>query len=651
MRPRSSEDRQSATDTTTDTIQESADADTTGEPSLESGERVPIDIRGAADHQNRNEYDLSLAEGGGLHNSIKSHPVLSRYSKRLEALNELSVSTLKGINQEIIVSMALTHLAELITFDFARVIEYDVWKGEGRPLGIHTDSDLKILDYTHKPITYFRGDENVDRFQRYVSDLESLPNPSELDRDLLSAGLRSYFRQALQLGNEVIGTLTVASRQKDAFTLEEMKIARDIVDLISLAVSQSRNNSERDRYEAELISAKNRAEEMARVKTAFLSNMSHEVRTPLSGIIGFAQIMRSELEGEMGEFASLIYDGGTRLLETINSVLDFAKLEAGQLSMVATPTDVNETIRETIKLLTGLAEKKNLPITQDLLDGPLYCTLDRSSLERILNNLIGNAIKFTEEGYIEVSTELTGEFGRIVISDTGPGISEEFMPDLFNEFYQEEMGNDRKHGGSGLGLAITRRLVDKMGGWIEVDNREIRGTTFAITFPITSMEESGINNGKVNSVLVVSGSDTINHLDYAALQHDMDVQTVPDLKVAVQHARHRRFDMVVVKMDHQDTEIEMERVRAVREIPEYDKVPFIALSDEPFSEMEQRMLAREFDGFSQSAEGLAGYLFRLQERNQQISESEAEAASASDAGAKQQSDDVQDHFPLWEDES
>ena len=492
------------------------------------------------------------------------------------------------------------------------------------------------------PITYFRGTDTVDRFQRYIPDLEHTASSGELDQDFLDAGLKSYFRQTLQIGDEVIGVLTVASRQIDAFSKDDMKIARDVVDLISLAVSQGRLDSERDRYEAELISAKDRAEEMARVKTAFLSNMSHEIRTPLSGIIGFAQVMRAELSGEMGEFATLIYDGATRLLDTISSVLDFAKLEAGKLSMVAHPTDVNQAIVETVKLLTPLAVKKGLPVTLKLLDEPLYCTLDRTSLDRILNNLIGNAIKFTDEGYVEISTELSEEFGRIVVSDTGPGISEEFMPDLFNEFYQEQMGVDRKHEGSGLGLAITRRLVDKMGGWIEVDNREVRGTSFAITFPISSMEDSEIGNGIVNSVLIVSDPETLSYTDYAALQHSMDLQTVPDVKSAVQHARHRRFDMVVVKMDEKDSDVELERIRSVREIPDYDKVPFIALSDESFSAQEQQILAREFDGFSHSDEGLAGYLFRIQEQNKEpVAKPVEEEPTSSEP----------DHFPVWDDES
>jgi CheY-like chemotaxis protein len=216
------------------------------------------------------------------------------------------------------------------------------------------------------------------------------------------------------------------------------------------------------------------------------------------------------------------------------------------------------------------------------------------------------------------------------------------MPDLFNEFYQEQMGVDRKHEGSGLGLAITRRLVDKMGGWIEVDNREVRGTSFAITFPISSMEDSEIGNGIVNSVLIVSDPETLSYTDYAALQHSMDLQTVPDVKSAVQHARHRRFDMVVVKMDDKDSDVELERIRAVREIPEYDKVPFIALSDESFSAQEQQILAREFDGFSHSDEGLAGYLFRIQELNKEpVAKPVEEEPTSSE----------RDHFPVWDDES
>jgi len=564
---------------------------------------------------------------------------LTRYTRRMEALNDLALAALRSVHQEVIVAKALDHLAELVDYDFAQVVEFDHWKGEGRVLGIQKDPGVEIPDVGHMPISYFRAGDKTDRFQKYLQDLITIAHPADLEQDFLAAGLRSYYRQSLMIGDQTLGVMMVASREANAYKETDLKAGRDVVDVMSLAISVHRHNDERDRYEAELIAAKDRAEEMARLKTAFLSNMSHEIRTPLSGMIGFAQVLEQELEGEMHEFATLISKGAKRLLDTINSVLDFAKLEAGQLSMVSTTTDVNETIRDAVKLLRPLAVQKDLQLELKLTDEAIQCTLDSASLERIINNLVGNAIKFTDEGYVEITTEILGEFGRMVVLDTGSGISEELMPNLFNEFHQGEMGEDREHEGSGLGLAITRHLVDKMGGWIEVDNREVRGAVFAITFPLVlPEEEEPEKKSGINSVLVVSESEDINFADYAKLQHEMELQTAPDLKAAVQHARHRRYDLVVVKMQDKDPETELTRVRAVRDIPDYASVPFIAVSDKPFTEQDQLFLQSDFDGFYHEAHSVSAYLFQLAEQNRRIAEMAADS-------------DVEETLePKWEDD-
>lgn len=605
------------------------------------------ELNPAAEEESRIRERLDIPQEGGTPASREEvvagaqalqEDTAQKYSRRLEALNDIAVSTLHQVHHEIIVSKALAHLADIIDYDFARVVEFDQWKGKGMILGTKMDSELEIEECTGMPISYYRGRDTGDRDHRYIKDLSEVQDRSDLEQDLLDAGLHSCFRQALHIGDEVIGVVTIGSRKKGAFSKEDMQSSRDIIDLVSLSISMSRYNAERDRYEAELIASKDRAEEMAKAKTTFLSNMSHEIRTPLTGIIGFAQVMQQELDGEMHEFASLIYSGGKRLLNTINSVLDFAKLEAGQLSMVASPTDVNETIREAIEILTPLAVQKDLMLQVSLLEDPLYCTLDKPSLERIITNLVGNAIKFTEVGIVEVVTEITEGFGRIVISDTGIGISADFMPNLFNEFYQEDMGPDREHEGSGLGLAITRRLVDKMGGWIEVENREVRGTIFSVTFPLSITDENS-DEEQINSVLVVSDAEELDFVEYAQLQHELDVQTAPNLKSAVRHARHRRFDLVVVHMRNIDPEVGITRVRAVRDIPEYDTVPFVALSDEPFSDDDKKFLECEFDGFSDEPGGTAAYLLRIIAQNKETADASEEASRLGD-----------ENDPKWEDD-
>ena len=239
---------------------------------------------------------------------------------------------------------------------------------------------------------------------------------------------------------------------------------------------------ERERYEKELIDAKERAEESARFKSAILTNMSHEIRTPISGILGYAQILGEELEEPHREFADYIQQNGKRLMDTITSILDLSKIETDRFNIDYSRFDLRTAAREEAQLLKPLADSKGLALRTALSEQKVPVYLDRSVLSRILHNLVGNAIKFTEKGEvtIEADTEDAAVFLRV--RDTGIGISDAFLPNLFTEFKQESGGLARSHEGSGLGLSITKRLVETMGGTISVESERGRGTIFTVEF-------------------------------------------------------------------------------------------------------------------------------------------------------------------------
>ena len=235
------------------------------------------------------------------------------------------------------------------------------------------------------------------------------------------------------------------------------------------------------RFEAER-EARQRAEELLRLKSSFLNNMSHELRTPLAGILGFAQVLAEEVPEPQREFADTITRSAHRLQETLNSVLDLAQLESGGITLQAEAVDVGREVEEVALSLRGLADQKGLALKVTGGDAaPVH--LDRACVHRLLGNLIGNAIKFTEAGEVEVTT--TAEAGHVVVRvrDTGIGIGEGFLPHLFDEFKQASSGLDRSHEGSGLGLTITKRLVELMRGTIEVVSEVGVGSTFTVRFP------------------------------------------------------------------------------------------------------------------------------------------------------------------------
>jgi PAS domain S-box-containing protein len=249
--------------------------------------------------------------------------------------------------------------------------------------------------------------------------------------------------------------------------------------------------TEQKRREKELIDAKDEAERMVQLRDAFLANMSHEIRTPLTGILGSAQVLAEVVEGEHRNLARIIEDAGNRLLDTINSVLEMARIEAGEVQPEMEILDFAQEAEAVVSVLRPVAEKKGLALrVHPPLRGRVAAQLDRTCLNRILNNLIGNAIKFTREGSVSVEISVDGDDAILTVRDTGIGIAKEFLPFLFDDFKQESTGLERSHEGTGLGLAITRKLVDMMGGKISVDSVKGLGSAFSVRFERVPMEEA-----------------------------------------------------------------------------------------------------------------------------------------------------------------
>lgn len=259
-----------------------------------------------------------------------------------------------------------------------------------------------------------------------------------------------------------------------------------------------RDATERHQYEEQLIQAKEQAEQLLQVKTNLLNNVSHELRTPLTSILGFAEILSESTLGQDKEHADHIILSARRLFDTVNSVLGLAHLEGREPDLDMVETDASEALREAVTLLKPLADQKGLDLTFTSKSEGAWITVDQAGLRRIANNLIGNAIKFTDEGevYVEVNTEKDDVVVRI--SDTGIGISSTFLPQIFTEFQQESNGLARSHEGNGLGLAISKRLVELMGGSIVVESIKGRGSTFTISFPRVKPSKSpGVGNAPV----------------------------------------------------------------------------------------------------------------------------------------------------------
>jgi PAS domain S-box-containing protein len=252
--------------------------------------------------------------------------------------------------------------------------------------------------------------------------------------------------------------------------------------------------------EAQLSRARDQAEAADRVKSAFLATMSHELRTPLNSILGFTGILLQELAGPLNEEQtrqlSMVRNSSKHLLNLINDVLDISRIEAGEMTLTREPFRIAESAESVMDLLRPLAEEKSLELELHLHGGSRERLGDQRRFEQILLNLLGNAIKFTDRGRVSLTVDTrsdTAHNGVLVqVEDTGIGIREEDLPNLFRPFRQIDSTLSRKHEGTGLGLVICKRLTDLMGGDIRVSSQWGTGTRFTVHLPLELATEGQV---------------------------------------------------------------------------------------------------------------------------------------------------------------
>ncbi|HOV10488.1 MAG TPA: PAS domain S-box protein, partial [Bacteroidales bacterium] len=479
---------------------------------------------------------------------------------------------------------------------------------------------------------------DIVSFPYFVDEKDSSPNPHRLKRGLTEYVLRhgqpvlttaellkqlelsgeieligsyseTWMGAPLITHNKVIGVVAVQSYTPAIRFTENEK------DLLVYASEQIAHQIYKRQAEEEILRGKAKAEESDRLKTSLISNMNHDLRTPMTGILGFASLLKNRIkDNETLSMVDTIIESGNKLMSIINSILQLSQLEAGQKQISIIPAEVNKYVEMPLGQLEIKARQKNLSIVRQYQDD-VFAAFNESYLIQTITNLVNNAIAYTEKGSITIKTGYTEyqgkKFAHIKIEDTGIGIDANNFSKIFQEFRQVSEGLNRRYDGSGLGLSISKKMIEMMGGQILVESQLGKGSVFTILLPMVSEKatkkeppEKDKEANKItqspktrhkHKVLVVEDNKINGELIYAYLKQDYEVDIAKTGFLAIELVKRSEYNIVLMDINLGEG---MNGMQAAREIHKINKdLPIVAITGYSTEKEINAILKHDFIGY------------------------------------------------------
>jgi signal transduction histidine kinase len=408
---------------------------------------------------------------------------LARSVEELRALGLVTRAVNSTLDLETVLSTIVRTAVELSGTDAGVIYVYSNRRRRFRLRATHgMDEDLVAAIRTHSShlTGTVLGDAVARREAIEISDLTTEP-PSPVRDLVLKAGYRSVLVVPLTRPDQVVGALVVRRREPGEFP-------KSIVDLLTTFAEQSVLAIQNARLFSEIEEKSRELEIASRHKSQFLANMSHELRTPMNSVLGFTEMLADGLYGPLPDKAKAalakVQANGKHLLGLINDVLDLSKIEAGQLTLSLDDYSLGQVVNTVVTSTESLARAKGLALKATVPPALPIGRGDERRLTQVVINLVGNAIKFTDAGSVEIVAKSLDGFFEIDVCDTGPGIAPEDQKRIFEEFQQVDDSSTRRKGGTGLGLAISRRIVEMHGGTLTVESTVGQGSTFSVRVPV-----------------------------------------------------------------------------------------------------------------------------------------------------------------------